>query len=66
MSVVLRNDDWFKHLKNDEQHPTFAAEIEGVDFSKDISNDVFAEILAASERVIAMHMSLQPRVDCLT
>lgn len=41
----------FKTLKINELHPTFAAEIEGVDFSKPIPDDVFNEILAASAKV---------------
>lgn len=32
-------------------HPTFAAEVEGVDFSKPVPDDVFAEIQAALTKV---------------
>lgn len=34
-----------------ELHPTFAAEISGVDFSKPISEEVFKEIYAAITKV---------------
>ena len=40
----------FRHLRIKELHPTFAAEIEGVDFTTAIPDDVFAEILAASAK----------------
>jgi alpha-ketoglutarate-dependent 2,4-dichlorophenoxyacetate dioxygenase len=41
----------FSKLKVTELHPTFGAEIEGVDFSHPIPDDVFEEILAASAKV---------------
>jgi alpha-ketoglutarate-dependent 2,4-dichlorophenoxyacetate dioxygenase len=41
----------FKHLKIKELHPTFAAEITEVDFSKPISPDVFHEIKSAMPKV---------------
>jgi alpha-ketoglutarate-dependent 2,4-dichlorophenoxyacetate dioxygenase len=41
----------FKHLKIKELHPTFAAEITEVDFSKPISSDVFYEIESAMSKV---------------
>lgn len=41
----------FNTLQITELHPTFGAEVEGVDFSKPIPDDVFAEILAASAKV---------------
>ena len=41
----------FKTLTFKKLHPTFAAEVEGVDFSKPIPDDVFKEILAASAKV---------------
>lgn len=34
-----------------ELHPTFAAEIRGIDFSKEIPEDVFAEVLEAISKV---------------
>jgi alpha-ketoglutarate-dependent 2,4-dichlorophenoxyacetate dioxygenase len=41
----------FKHLKIKELHPTFAAEVTEVDFSKPISPDVFHEIKSAMSKV---------------
>ena len=41
-------DHPFATLQIKELHPTFGAEVEGVDFSKPIPDDVFKEILAAS------------------
>ena len=48
MPSISKRD--FKHIQVKELHPTFAAEIEGVDF-ENISDDVFADILAASAKV---------------
>lgn len=50
--LLLKPDNEFKHVTIKELHPTFAAEIGGVDFSKPIPDDVFAEILAASAKVL--------------
>ena len=41
----------FKHITVKEIHPTFAAEVGGIDFSSPIADDVFAEILAAITKV---------------
>lgn len=42
-----------------ELHPLFAAEVRGVDFSKDIPDDTFAEILAAIAKVGAsQHLAI--------
>ena len=41
----------FKHLQITHLHPTFGAEILGVDFSKHIPDEVFEEILKASAKV---------------
>ena len=41
----------FSKIKIKELHPTFAAEVEGVDFSQPVPDDVFEEILAASAKV---------------
>lgn len=49
--LLLTPETEFKTLQIKKLHPTFAAEIEGVDFSKPISDDVFREILAASAKV---------------
>jgi hypothetical protein len=40
----------FSKLEVTELHPTFGAEIEGVDFSQPIPDEVFKEILAASAK----------------
>jgi hypothetical protein len=49
--LLLTPETEFKTLKIKELHPTFAAEIEGVDFSKPLSDSVFEEIRAASAKV---------------
>jgi len=41
----------FKTLSIKELHPTFGAEVSGVDFSQNIPNDVFEEILKAMAQV---------------
>ncbi|OCT44184.1 Alpha-ketoglutarate-dependent 2,4-dichlorophenoxyacetate dioxygenase [Cladophialophora carrionii] len=48
--LLLTPETEFKTLKIKKLHPTFAAEIEGVDFSKPLEDDVFREILAASAK----------------
>lgn len=40
-----------EHLEIVPLHPTFAAEVKGVDFSEPVSDDVFAEIKAAITKV---------------
>ena len=53
MPGVSRIDDPkdFRHIRIKELHPTFGAEIEGVDLAQDIPDDFFTEILAASAKV---------------
>ena len=41
-----------------ELHPTFAAQVEGVDFSRPISDEVFAEIQQAITQVRVSDISL--------
>jgi alpha-ketoglutarate-dependent 2,4-dichlorophenoxyacetate dioxygenase len=41
----------FTHITITELHPTFGAEISGVDFSRPVEKDVFQEILAAISKV---------------
>lgn len=41
----------FSKIQIKELHPTFVAEVEGVDFTQPIPDDVFEEILAASAKV---------------
>lgn len=50
--LLLKPDNEFNHITIKELHPSFTAEIGGVDFSKPIPDDVFAEILAASAKVL--------------
>lgn len=47
MPGVLTTEPTFNHIKIKELHPTFGAEISGVDFSKPLSEKVFQEIYAA-------------------
>ena len=49
--LLLTPETDFKILNIKKLHPTFAAEVEGVDFSKPLPDDVFREILAASAKV---------------
>jgi len=41
----------YKHVQIKELHPTFGAEVFGVDFSQPVSDEVFADILAAITKV---------------
>lgn len=41
----------FKHITVKELHPTFGAEVQGVAFSKEVTGEVFREILAAITKV---------------
>lgn len=50
MSSVSQRTD-FHYIAIKELHPTFGAEISGVDFSKPVTKEVFAEILAAINKV---------------
>ncbi|KAJ9323545.1 hypothetical protein DTO027B5_4486 [Paecilomyces variotii] len=43
----LTTEPSFKHITIKELHPTFGAEISGIDFSKPVDDDVFQEVLAA-------------------
>ncbi len=48
----MPHKDEFSLIQVQELHPTFGAAIYNVDFSQRISDDVFAEILAAITKVI--------------
>lgn len=48
----------YKHIQVKELHPTFGAEVFGVDFSQPVPDDVFADILAAIAKVGA-HVSVR-------
>ena len=54
--LLLTPDTEFKTLKFKKLHPTFAAEVGGVDFSAPIPDDVFQEILAASAKVASLRV----------
>lgn len=41
----------FHHITVTELHPTFGAEISGVDFSQPVSDEVFSEVLSAISKV---------------
>lgn len=47
----LTTEPPFKHITIKELHPTFGAEISGIDFSKPVDHDVFQEVLAAITKV---------------
>ncbi|RDL38139.1 Uncharacterized protein BP5553_05572 [Venustampulla echinocandica] len=47
MHATSPNGSTFNHITVKELHPTFGAEISGVDFSAPLTEEVFAEILAA-------------------
>lgn len=42
----------FDYITVKNLHPTFGAEISGVDFSKPLSNEVFGEIFTAAKKVV--------------
>lgn len=49
----------FQHLVVKELHPTFGAEISGVDFAKPLNDAVLIEILAAIAKVwLSMRLAL--------
>lgn len=41
----------FKHIQVTPLHPTFGAEVSGVDFSQRIPDEVFNELLSAATKV---------------
>lgn len=52
MPDISRQDQLgFNHIQCAELHPTFAAEVNGVDFSKSLTDEVFAEIQQAITKV---------------
>lgn len=46
----------FEHISVTELHPTFGAEISGVDFSRPTEDQVFQEILSAMSKVSRMQL----------
>jgi hypothetical protein len=53
-NMALAQSYNFKTLSIKELHPTFGAEVSGVDFSQNIPDDVFEEILKAMAQVHAV------------
>lgn len=51
MCALATNGSSFKHITVKSLHPTFGAEISGVDFSKPVADEVFDEIRAAARKV---------------
>jgi alpha-ketoglutarate-dependent 2,4-dichlorophenoxyacetate dioxygenase len=49
--TVGANDPVFQHISAKALHPTFGAEISGVDISAPLTDDVFREILQALNKV---------------
>lgn len=49
-----------EHLEIVGLHPNFAAEAKGIDFSRPISDEVFAEIKAAMTKVSILYLGNQP------
>jgi alpha-ketoglutarate-dependent taurine dioxygenase len=47
------NENNFKLIQVKELHPTFGAEVHGVDFSKAVPEDVFSEVYKAITKVRA-------------
>lgn len=42
----------YKHIQTKELHPTFGAEVFGVDFSEEVPDEVFGDVLVAIAKVI--------------
>lgn len=51
MCALATKDSSYKHITVKSLHPTFGAEIGGVDFSKPVANEIFDEIRAAARKV---------------
>jgi alpha-ketoglutarate-dependent 2,4-dichlorophenoxyacetate dioxygenase len=51
MPGLTQTSATFQHITVTELHPTFGAEVSGVDFSRPVEDDVFQEILAAINKV---------------
>lgn len=50
-TAKMASNEGFKHIIVKEIHPTFAAEVRGIDFSSPLTDDAFGEILAAITKV---------------
>lgn len=51
MPVLPTSTSTFSHITVSKLHPTFGAEISGVDFTRPVEEEVFAEILTAIAQV---------------
>jgi alpha-ketoglutarate-dependent taurine dioxygenase len=52
------DDNDFKHIQVKGLHPTFGAEVHGVDFSKPVPEDAFSEIYKTITKVSIIHYFL--------
>lgn len=51
MCALATKGSSYKHITVKSLHPTFGAEIGGVDFSKPVADEIFDEIRAAARKV---------------
>jgi alpha-ketoglutarate-dependent 2,4-dichlorophenoxyacetate dioxygenase len=51
LTAIMPHAEPYKHIQVKELHPTFGAEVFGVDFSQPVPDDVFDDILAAITKV---------------
>ena len=58
MPVLPTSTSTFSHITVSKLHPTFGAEISGVDFTRPVEEEVFAEILTAIAQV-----GLHPKIN---
>lgn len=56
--MITKNASTFEHIDVKELHPTFGAEIKGVDFSVPVTDETFRDILAAVTQVYYPLLSL--------
>lgn len=56
-AVNNSGDAEFQFIKAEKLHPTFGAQISGVDFSRPVDEEVLAEIKAAAARVSSRKLS---------
>lgn len=56
----------FKHITVRKLHPTFGAQIDGVDFSSSLSDEVFNEIRAAAVKVSKIEVMYSDNYNLLT
>ena len=49
--ILVNTGPLFKHIVVQKLHPTFGAQVNGVDFSTPLTDEVFGEVLAAVNKV---------------